>query len=138
MLYIHLFPDIQSPRYSIVSEVCCTTWTKQLCLHHLQVFAMVTPLHNERRCCVHRLQKFWRLFNCNISRKPVYIYNFVSNLNTKNVSQTMVVVVSSINSAVMFTQSLLRDKRQRKPARYKGEEICIIFVCHLFLVLNIT
>jgi hypothetical protein len=52
---------------------------------------MVTPLHNERRCCVHRLQKFWRLFNCKISRKPVYIQHSVNNLKTKNLSQMVVI-----------------------------------------------
>jgi hypothetical protein len=45
---------------------------------------VVTPLHNERRCCVHRLEKFWRFFNWQASRKYTHIKKcIISSLITK-------------------------------------------------------
>jgi len=48
----------------------------------------------------------------------------------------VLVLMSSINVAVMFTLSLLRTERQRKPKRYKGKKIHIIYVCHLWWLLS--
>jgi hypothetical protein len=128
MTYIHLFPDIQSPGYSIISEVRCTTWTKQLCLQHLQVLAMITPLHNERRCCIHRLQKFWRLFNCKISRMPVYITFGKQSENKKSITDGGCCVIcqcsSYVHSIIIMGQKTIKTSKIQR--RRSSHYLCLL------------